>query len=159
MLVYKNLVCVQLGWAPFSGLGLGQTLDLCLLVEVLTMDWALTFALMTQQRSDPSGDLMISSSCSDLQCYNFCCKVIQLYIHIQLYTYKRDSVKHIYVFFFSFFSFIGYYMILCYIIGPCYLLSSYIVSINLILLVIPPYSLPLDNHKFAFYLCETIFIL
>ena len=102
---------------------------------------------------------MISSSCSDLQCYNFWCKVIQLYIHIQLYTYKSDSVKHIYIFFFSFFSFIGYYMILCYIIGPCYLLSSYIVSINRILLVIPPYSLPLDNHKFAFYLCETIFIL
>ena len=34
---------------PLSGLGLGQTLDLCLLVEVLTMDWALNFALMTQQ--------------------------------------------------------------------------------------------------------------
>ena len=67
----------------------------------------------------------------------------------------------IHIFCFIFFFIVAYYEILCYTVGPC--LSILCIAVCICQSQIPnlalPCPFPFGNHKFVFYICESVSVL
>ena len=78
------------------------------------------------------------------------------------YTAKWFIYVCIHIFCFIFFFIVAYYKILCYTVGPC-CLSIFCIAVCICQSQTPNLALPFPftfgNHKFVFYICESVSVL